>query len=153
MPRTATAFGRQFLDALLTAFLMPASLETLTEVLQVHADIGQAVERATAAMLPPVVDRRTLQAGPIDDRFRMPRYREPLGATVPASTVGGERLTVAVSCPGPKLWKPHVSEAKMAGLALDDGTEGQRIKVGNLFSEREIGCVVRSAQRAKVLSE
>ena len=105
MPRTATAFGRQFLDALLTAFLTPASLETSTEVLQDHADIGQAVERATAAMLPPVVDRRTLQAGPIDDRFRMPRYREPLGATVPASTAGRR-----ASDGGSELSRPETME-------------------------------------------
>lgn len=240
MPRTATAFGRRFLDALLTVFLTLASLGASAEDLQDHADIARAAERAAAAILPPAIGRRTLQAGPIDDRLRMPRCGEPLDATVPAGMVRGERLTVAVSCSGPKPWKLHVPvakaemvevvvarsqqvrdsvldpadlameerditrlrqgyltdpaalagqrlrrsvaagqalqpgmlkvdpvvkrgqrvtlvamsgtfEVKMAGLALANGAEGQRIKVRNLSSEREIEGVVRSAQRVEVL--
>jgi len=234
------AVGRRFLDALLTAFLTLVGLTASAEALQDHADITRAAEHAAAAVLPPALGRRTLQAGPVDDRLRMPRCGEALDATVPAGMARSERLTVAVSCSGPKPWKLHVPvsraemvevvvargqqprdsvldpadlaleerditrlrqgyltdpaplagqrlrrsvsagqpiqpnmlkvdpivrrgqrvtlvaingafEVKTAGLAMDNGAEGQRIRVRNLSSEREIEGVVRSAQRVEVL--
>lgn len=42
-------------------------------------------------------------------------------------------------------------QVRMAGLALADGIEGQRIRVRNLSSAREIEGVVRSAQTVEVL--
>jgi len=99
---------RRFLDGLLTVFLTLGSLTTSAGPVQDHADIATAAERAAAGMLPPAVGRRTLHAGPIDGRLRMPRCGEALDATVPAGMVRGERLTVAVSCSGPKPWKLHV---------------------------------------------
>jgi len=44
-----------------------------------------------------------------------------------------------------------VMRVRMAGLALADGIEGQRIPVRNLSSSREIEGVVRSAQTVEVL--
>ncbi|MGD8976897.1 MAG: flagellar basal body P-ring formation chaperone FlgA [Gammaproteobacteria bacterium] len=108
---SASRGKRRFLDGLLAVFLTLGSVATSAGALQDHADIASAAERAAAGMLPPAVGRRTLHAGRIDERLRMPRCGGALDATVPAGMVRGERLTVAVSCSGPKPWKLHVPVA------------------------------------------
>jgi flagella basal body P-ring formation protein FlgA len=42
---------------------------------------------------------------------------------------------------------------RMAGTALADGAEGQRITVRNLSSSREVEGVVRSAQTVEIMLE
>lgn len=102
---------RRFIDVFLIVFLTLGSAAAAAEALEDHARIARAAEQAAAGMLPPAVGRRTLHAGPIDGRLRMPRCGEPLDAEVPAGMVRGERLTVAVSCPGPRPWKLHIPVA------------------------------------------
>lgn len=102
---------RRFLDGLLAVFLTLGGVTASAGAVQDHADIARAAERAAAGMLPPAVGRRTLHAGPIDGRLRMPLCGEALDARVPAGMVRGERLTVAVSCSGPEPWKLHVPVA------------------------------------------
>lgn len=55
----------------------------------------------------------------------------------------GQRVTLTAGGAG--------MQVKMAGLAMADGAEGQRIPVRNLSSSREIEGVVRSAQTVEVL--
>ncbi len=238
--RSEPGTRRQILDAFLGAFLTLWTTSVLATEWQAHADIAQVAEIAAAEMLPPAAGRRTLQAGPIDQRLRMPLCSVPMQAETPASLARGERMTVLVSCAEPQAWRLHVPvaiaemaevvvargtlpadsvleashlaleerdvtqlrqgylnetstvigqrlrrsmsagqvlqpamlkvdplvrrgqrvtlfaasgmiEVKMAGLALANGAEGQRIPVRNLSSEREIEGVVRSAQRVEVL--
>jgi flagella basal body P-ring formation protein FlgA len=70
------------------------------------ADIAAAA-RAEAARLTEAAAGARIEAGPLDERLRLPECTAPLGARAAQGTQGRSRMTIEVSCPAP-AWRVFV---------------------------------------------
>jgi flagella basal body P-ring formation protein FlgA len=72
-------------------------------------DIRTAAVEHVRADLPPGGAKRSVEAGVIDTRLRLPVCAAPLAAFTPTGVKPGANRTVGVRCLGPQPWKIYVS--------------------------------------------
>lgn len=113
-PATENLSGRRLYVAFIVVFLTiftaarAESTNSSAPAYQSHADIEGAAERAVEQRLPAGGHRREIRAQPVDHRLKLAACASALTADLPAAFARGQRLTVAVRCPGKQAWKVYV---------------------------------------------